>query len=167
MHPFFKLIDEYPDFPKKGILFRDISPLLQHAYHPVLYTLRELLSEAEWQEVTMIVGIEARGFILAAGLAAVVNKGFLPIRKLGKLPGITQKQSYHLEYGEACLEMHPGKGKIVIVDDVLATGGTLQAAQLLAVKSGYQVNAGLILLNLKSLNTQKQELEIRSVLEIE
>jgi adenine phosphoribosyltransferase len=123
------LIRIIPDFPKPGIIFKDINPLLVNAeaFHKVCSQIAE-----DGGEVEYIAGIEARGFIFAAAVAAVSKKGLIPIRKSGKLPGKTFSTSYDLEYGKATLEIHadltPAGGKVLLVDDVLATGGTAVAA---------------------------------------
>jgi adenine phosphoribosyltransferase len=135
-------IREIPDFPKPGILFRDISPLLRDHLALTLDHMSALLTESEWERVDAIAGIEARGFILAAALATRQRKGFVPIRKAGKLPPPVVQESYDLEYGSGTLEAQPGSGTLLIVDDVLATGGTINAAATLAVSAGYKV-AGL------------------------
>lgn len=145
-------IIDVPDFPKPGILFRDISPLLRNHFSESIKQLANLLSAEEWTNIDIIGGIESRGFILAAGLAAMKNKGFVKIRKQGKLPGQVIKRKYHLEYGEDALEMQPGSGRMLIVDDVLATGGTLATAAELARESGHQIMGFICLINLTYLN---------------
>ncbi|PIR34025.1 MAG: adenine phosphoribosyltransferase [Alphaproteobacteria bacterium CG11_big_fil_rev_8_21_14_0_20_44_7] len=145
-------IKDVPDFPKPGIIFRDISPLLREHFGETIAKMAELLSEKEWAEIDIIGGIESRGFILAAGLAAVKQKGFVKIRKKGKLPGRVVVKSYGLEYGEDALEMQYGSGRILLVDDVLATGGTLAAAAELAKQSGHDVKAFSCLIDLNYLN---------------
>jgi adenine phosphoribosyltransferase len=142
------LIHDVPDFPKPGILFRDISPLLRDHMDAALGAMTELLPPAEWQHIDALAGIESRGFVLAAGLAARLGKGFVMVRKFGKLPPPTIKQSYALEYGTDTLEVKPGTGRIVLVDDVLATGGTLAAAANLCRKADYQIGALLVLIDL-------------------
>ena len=123
------LIREIPNYPKPGILFKDITPLLANAdaFAVVLENLSPLTTQIDF-----IAGIEARGFILASALAAKSGKGFIPIRKKGKLPSKTFSRRYGLEYGEDELEIHqdafsPGS-RILLIDDVLATGGTISAA---------------------------------------
>jgi adenine phosphoribosyltransferase len=152
LHDLKTLVHDVPDFPKPGILFRDISPLLREHFGETIRHMSGLLSPAEWQGVDLIGGIESRGFILAAGLAAIMQKGFVKIRKRGKLPGKVVTRTYGLEYGEDALEMHYGSGRILIVDDVLATGGTLAAAADLAQESGHSIAAFCCLIDLAYLN---------------
>jgi adenine phosphoribosyltransferase len=142
-------ITAVPDFPKPGILFRDIMPLLKSHLDPTIAALDGLLTDAEWSQVDAIAGIESRGFILGAALALRRGLGFIPIRKQGKLPPPVSSLAYQLEYGTATLEMQPGSGRIVIVDDVLATGGTMTAAAELCARSGFAVNALVALIDLK------------------
>ncbi|MFN3455485.1 MAG: adenine phosphoribosyltransferase [Pseudobdellovibrio sp.] len=161
------LIRDVPDFPIQGVLFRDVSPLLQNAegLKKVADDFGKLI---DLKDVDLFVGIESRGFIFASLLASHFNKGFLPLRKAGKLPPPTIKESYKLEYGEATLEIAPSSKpqKVVVCDDVLATGGTLKAAISLCEKAGYKVSDVLVLINLKFLNkmTFKNE-EIKSLIQ--
>ncbi len=119
-----------PDFPKPGILFRDIMPILKD---PALFeeTLNWFQEQLRSSGVEYIVGIESRGFILGAALAHKMKIGFVPARKMGKLPGLVERHEYDLEYGSDCIEMHadafPPGSKIAIIDDLLATGGTAGA----------------------------------------
>lgn len=138
-----------PDFPKPGILFRDIMPLLRVHFEPTIAALDALLSTAEWSSVDAIVGIESRGFILGAPLALRRTKGFVPVRKQGKLPPPVSSLAFQLEYGSATVEIQPGSGRVVIVDDVLATGGTLTAAADICQRAGYEVKALITLIDLK------------------
>ena len=142
-----------PDFPRPGILFRDIMPLLRAQFEATITAMEGLLGAAEWAGIDAIAGIESRGFILGAALALRRDKGFIPIRKQGKLPPPVSRLAYQLEYGEATLEMHAGSGRVAIVDDVLATGGTMQAAAQLCVRSGFQPGALLALIDLKLVPT--------------
>jgi adenine phosphoribosyltransferase len=140
-----KLIREVPDFPKKGILFYDITTLLKDKQG--FATLIDALSESYiGKEVDLVLGMEARGFIFAPALAYRLNAGFVPVRKPGKLPAETAKLSYDLEYGSNTLEIHRDaiqKGqRVLIVDDLLATGGTAAATAKLAHDLGGQI-AGL------------------------
>ena len=145
-------VRDVPDFPKPGIMFRDISPLLRKHFGETIAQMAALFSDAEWANIDLIGGIESRGFILAAGLAAVQHKGFVKIRKRGKLPGPVVMKKYGLEYGEDALEMQYGSGRMLIVDDVLATGGTLAAAAELAQTSGHTIAGFACLIDLTYLN---------------
>ncbi len=145
------LIRDVPDFPKKGVLFRDITPLLQNS-QAVDLVLAELVKPLDLASIDAFVGIESRGFILGAMLASRFQKGFVPLRKAGKLPPPTHQQSYDLEYGQATLEIAPGQGRVVLVDDVLATGGTLQAGIDLCLKAGFEVREAVVLIDLRFLN---------------
>lgn len=149
-----KLIRDVPNFPKEGILFRDMSPLLQNP-DALTFVSKNLVNGVDLSQVQYFAGIESRGFILASHMAAVHGKGFLPIRKAGKLPPPTKKISYALEYGTAEIELPVGGGNIMIVDDVLATGGTLQAAIDLSTLAGYTVQSVAVLVNLTFLNQMK------------
>jgi adenine phosphoribosyltransferase len=141
-------IDDVPDFPSPGILFRDIAPLLRDHFEDTIRALDGLLSDVEWRETEAVAGIESRGFILGAALAARRGKGFVLVRKKGKLPPPVVDVSYDLEYGSGVLEMQRGRGKLLLVDDVLATGGTLSAAATLCERAGYQVKALAVLIDL-------------------
>lgn len=146
-------IADVPDFPKPGIIFRDISPLLRKHFQATIIQMSAQFSAEEWKNIDIVAGIESRGFILGAGLALMHDKGFVKIRKKGKLPGKVASVSYQLEYGNEALEMQYGEGgNMLIVDDVLATGGTMKAGADLARQTGYDVAGFLVLLNLKSLN---------------
>ena len=140
-----KYIREVPDFPKKGILFYDITTLLKDKVG--FATLIDQLSEHYLgQEVDLVLGMEARGFIFGPAVAYRLNAGFIPVRKPGKLPAATQKYDYALEYGTNTLEIHRDaiqKGqRVIIVDDLLATGGTAEATARLAESLGAEI-AGL------------------------
>ena len=143
--PLKKLIREVPDFPKNGILFYDITTLLKDKAG--LATLIDALAEHYIkQDVDLVLGMEARGFIFAPALAYRLNAGFVPLRKPGKLPAATAKFDYALEYGTNTLEIHKDaiqKGqRVLIVDDLLATGGTANATAKLASSLGAEI-AGL------------------------
>jgi len=142
------LVTAIPDFPKPGILFRDISPLLRHHFDATIDALDALFSEVEWEEADVVAGVESRGFILAAALAERRRKGFVPIRKKGKLPPPVIDVSYDLEYGSGVLEMQTGHGRLLLIDDVLATGGTLGASVVLSGRAGYAVHGIGVLLDI-------------------
>jgi adenine phosphoribosyltransferase len=142
-------IRNVPDFPQPGILFRDISPLLRHAFGETIEALTALLDEREWSQVDAVAGVESRGFILASALALRQRKGFVLVRKKGKLPPPVVELAYGLEYGKGVLEMQAGSGRLLLVDDVLATGGTLTAAATLAELAGYTLSQSVVLLDLK------------------
>jgi adenine phosphoribosyltransferase len=144
-----QLIAAVPDFPKPGILFRDVMPLLRGQFEPTIAALDALLSEQEWLSIDAVAGIESRGFILGAALALRRGKGFIPVRKQGKLPPPVTSLAYELEYGTATLEMQPGTGRVLIIDDVVATGGTMAAAAELCVRSGFTVQALAALIDLQ------------------
>lgn len=129
------LIRDVPDFPEPGVVFKDITPLLAapDAFADVVSELADIGRDAAGgTRVDLVAGIEARGFILAAPVALALGAGFVPIRKHGKLPSDTHAVSYDLEYGNATIEVHrdafPEGAKVLVIDDVLATGGTVAAA---------------------------------------
>jgi adenine phosphoribosyltransferase len=141
-------IREVPDFPKKGINYKDIQPLLadDNAFFDALYDLGELV---DIEKVDYFVGIESRGFIFASALAAMNMKGFKMIRKAGKLPPANLVSiEYGLEYGRDTIEIEKGFGNVVIVDDVFATGGTMTAAEMICELAGYQVVDSICLLDI-------------------
>ena len=151
-------IRDIPDFPTKGILFKDITPLLAdpRAFHIVLDSIAERFIG---EHVDAIVGVEARGFIFGGALAARLNASFVPARKPGKLPAESDRVSYKTEYSTAELEMHKNSikrgARVVVVDDVLATGGTAKAsAELVATQSG-EVVAYAFVIELSFLNGKK------------
>jgi adenine phosphoribosyltransferase len=144
---------DVPDFPRPGILFRDITPLLRTQFQATIDALDRLLNAQEWSQVEAVCGIESRGFILAAALAARRGKGFVPIRKQGKLPPPVVDMQYTLEYGTGILEMQRGSGRVLLVDDVLATGGTMRAAAELCGYAGYEVGALVALIDLRLAGT--------------
>lgn len=135
-------IRDVPDFPKKGIVFRDITPLLKDPI-ALKQAIHEMKYHCSGKRIDVIVGIESRGFILGSALAMELGVGFVPARKAGKLPWATIKEEYALEYGTAALEMHKDaieKGQnVIICDDLLATGGTSLATAKLVEKLGGNV----------------------------
>jgi adenine phosphoribosyltransferase len=160
-------IRDVPDYPRPGILFKDITPLLADSA-----ALRSVVAAmgAGFGPIDLVTGIEARGFILAAPVATCLGAGFVPVRKQGKLPAATYAESYELEYGTATIEVHtdafePGQ-RVLIVDDVLATGGTARAAAALVRRSGAEVAGISVLLELAALNGRVKlaGLEVRALL---
>ena len=133
-------IDNIPNFPKEGIMYRDIQPLLEDS-GALFEACIQMAGLLDITHVDYFAGIESRGFIFAAAMATLCDKGLKLIRKAGKLPNGADLNSidYGLEYGRDKLEMKNGKGNIVLVDDIFATGGTLAAAEFLAEMSGYEV----------------------------
>ena len=144
-----RAIREVPDFPRPGILFRDIAPLLRDHFEATLQALDAMLTPEEWDAVDALAGIESRGFILGAALAVRRRKGFVLVRKQGKLPPPVVDVTYDLEYGSGVLEMQNGHGRLVLVDDVLATGGTMTAAADLCDRAGYELKSLLALIDLR------------------
>jgi adenine phosphoribosyltransferase len=148
-------IRHVPDFPKAGILFYDITTLLRNA-EGFAMTIERVANPFVGQGIDVVVGIESRGFILGAAVAERIKAGFIPIRKPGKLPSKTLKESYALEYGTDALEVHEDaveRGqRVLIVDDVLATGGTASAAAQLVRKMGGDLHALAFLIELQFLN---------------
>jgi adenine phosphoribosyltransferase len=164
-----RYIRDVPDFPQKGIIFRDITPLLGDK--KIFREVVELMSKA-WaaDPPDLVAGIEARGFIPGAAIAVRLGAGFVPIRKTGKLPWTTVVESYDLEYGTDQLEVHsdavqPGQ-RVVIVDDVLATGGTASAAVRLMRKLGADVVGVQVLIELGYLDGRRRLSDVRLVSEI-
>ena len=164
-----KYVRDVPDYPQKGIVFRDITPLLGDK--AIFREVVELMSR-EWtgQAPDLVAGIEARGFIPGAAIAVRLGAGFVPIRKTGKLPWMTVMESYELEYGTDQLEVHsdavqPGQ-KVLIVDDVLATGGTASAAVRLMRKLGADVVGVQVLIELGYLDGRRRLTDVKLVSEI-
>ncbi|MCX7964719.1 MAG: adenine phosphoribosyltransferase [Candidatus Sumerlaea chitinivorans] len=137
-----RFIRDIPDFPKKGIIFKDITPLLKSP-EAFRYTVDEFAKRYQKKGITQVVAIESRGFIFGAALAYKLGAGIVPVRKIGKLPAKTRRESYELEYGTDSVEIHEdalGAGdRIVVLDDVIATGGTLAAACRLAQSLGAEI----------------------------
>ncbi|MDH7568674.1 MAG: adenine phosphoribosyltransferase [Armatimonadota bacterium] len=149
------LVRTVPDFPKEGILFRDITPVLRHP-EALRSVVEHLVGFCRGEEVDAVVGIESRGFMFGVPLALALNAGFVPVRKLGKLPAEVVQAEYALEYGTNTVEMHrdalkPGD-RVVIVDDLIATGGTAGAAVDLVEQLGGEVVALLFFVELTDLN---------------
>jgi adenine phosphoribosyltransferase len=142
-------IRDVADFPRPGILFRDISPLLRDHFEATVQAMDALLTAEEWTGIDALAGIESRGFILGAALALRRGKGFVLVRKQGKLPPPVVDVAYDLEYGSGVLEMQRGSGRVMLIDDVLATGGTMTAAADLCERAGYQLRALAVLIDLR------------------
>ncbi|PKI17083.1 adenine phosphoribosyltransferase [Colwellia sp. 12G3] len=156
-------IHTIPDYPVKGVMFRDVTGILEDAD---AFTLTiELLAETYRNKgFTKIVGTEARGFIFGAPLALALNIGFIPVRKPGKLPRDTYAQAYQLEYGEDVLEIHQdalsSEDKVLIIDDLLATGGTIEATSKLIRRLGAQVQDAGFVISLPDLGGEKRLAEL-------
>lgn len=150
-----EFIRNIPDFPQKGILFRDITPLLKNK-EAFEFAIEEMCKPFKNEKIDIVVGIEARGLIIAAPIAFNIKAGFIPIRKPGKLPWKTKRREYELEYGMAILEVHEDainkNDRVLIVDDVLATGGTAKATAELVEQLGGEVVGFDFLIELKDLN---------------
>lgn len=158
-----KKVEEYiksiPDFPKEGVIFRDVTSVLEspEGYELAISTMNNELKGIDYD---FVAGIESRGFIFGATLAYMNKKGFIPVRKKGKLPRETVEMGYDLEYGQAVIEIHkdaikPGD-KVVIVDDLLATGGTAEAAAKLVELLGGEVVKIVFLIELPALDGRKR-----------
>ncbi|MGL4799320.1 MAG: adenine phosphoribosyltransferase [Cellulosilyticaceae bacterium] len=151
----YSLIRDVENFPKEGILFRDITPLLQDP-QGLVEAVDLMAKEVEGVDFDLVIGPESRGFIFGVPLAYKLQKGFIPVRKPGKLPYKTVSESYDLEYGSNTIEMHidsikPGQ-KVVIIDDLLATGGTTKAMVDLIERLGGEVVKIVYLIELEGLN---------------
>lgn len=153
-----KVVD-VPDFPQSGIVFKDLTPLFADgaAFHEVIDSIVEHYQAAQFD---VVVGIEARGFVIAAAVAYAAGVGVVPVRKAGKLPRATHTASYALEYGEATLEVHADAftagQRVLVVDDVLATGGTAEATLDLVERAGGRVVGFTVLLELAFLRGRER-----------
>ena len=156
---FKKIIRNIPDFPKKGIVFRDITPLIadREAFKSVIDRLAERYKD---KKVDYIVSVESRGFIFGAALSYILETGLIPVRKKGKLPFETHEATYELEYGTDTLEIHKdafGRGKkVLILDDLLATGGTTRATVDLIEKLGGEIVEAAFVIELEFLNGREK-----------
>jgi adenine phosphoribosyltransferase len=152
------LIRDIPDFPKKGIIFKDITPLLADA-KAFSYVTKQFAEIARKKNITKIVGIESRGFIFGCAIANELGLGFVPIRKKNKLPAETHREEYALEYGTDIIEIHKDAlhftDRVMLVDDLLATGGTASAALKLIKKTGADVYSLAFMIELSFLNGRK------------
>ncbi len=163
------LIRDVPDYPQPGVMFKDITPLLAD---PTGFAATIVALSAGHERIDKVAGIEARGFILAAPVACRLGVGFVPVRKLGKLPGPTHSQTYELEYGTAAVEVKtdafvPGD-RVLLIDDVLATGGTAAATATLIRRCGAEVTSLGVLIELGFLGGRANlpGLDVRALLAI-
>ena len=170
MNTYSSYIRDIPDYPKPGIVFKDLTPLLLNAKK-----FKQVISKmANWfedQQINIVLGVEARGFFFAPSIAMNLNAGFMPIRKPKKLPGPIFSVDYELEYGRDTICLHqdqmPKGSRVLLVDDVLATGGTIMAAKKLVEKAGGEVIGCAFCIELSFLNGRKQlptDLPIHSVI---
>lgn len=171
-----KKLEEYvrsiPDFPEEGIIFRDVTSVLQDK-DSLKMAIDEIQKELEGVDFDLVLGPESRGFIFGVPVAYNMNKGFIPVRKKGKLPCETVEMEYDLEYGTAVIEMHkdaikPGQ-KVVIIDDLIATGGTIEAITKLVNKLGGEVVKIVFLMELEGLKGREKlkDFDIASVIRYE
>jgi adenine phosphoribosyltransferase len=161
-------IRHVPDFPKPGIVFADMTPLFAHA-EAFTALVAQFAERYKNQGVTHVVGVESRGFILGAPLAVAIGAGFVLLRKPGKLPRKTLSRAYSLEYGEAALHLHDdaltGKDRVVLIDDLVATGGTLEAGVGLIKDCGAQVHEIAAVVELVALGARKKLGPIHSLIQ--
>ncbi len=167
-----RFVRDIPDWPTPGVMFRDITPMLgdAEAFARCVGALAEIGAASDGGPVDLVAGIEARGFILAAPVAHQLRTGFVPVRKHGKLPHATLSEAYSLEYGEAVLEIHvdaiqPGQ-RVLVVDDVLATGGTIAATTELIRRAGGEIAGVSVLIEIAALAGRERnpDLEISALL---
>ena len=153
-----KIVREVPDFPKPGILFYDLTPVFERPA-ALRWVIGRMVERYRGEQVDLVAGIEARGFVLASLVAHELGKGLVLIRKPGKLPGETLTEAYSLEYGAASLEVHEdaiGKGqRVLVVDDLLATGGTSSAAGRLVDRAGGRIAGFAFLAELEFLSGRR------------
>lgn len=153
------VIRTIPNWPKKGVMFRDITTLLKDAY-AFNYVIDQFYERYKNEHIDFVAGIESRGFILAGAIAHRLHRGFIPIRKEGKLPAKTEKEHYELEYGKAAVEVHidavPKGSKVLLVDDLAATGGTCVAAINLIRKLGGEVVECAFIIELPDLHGREK-----------
>ena len=161
-----------PDFPQKGVMFRDVTTVLQDA-HGLELAVDALAGLLDGVEFDVLVGIESRGFLFGAPIAYKLKRPFVPVRKKGKLPFNTVEEKYSLEYGSAVIEMHsdaikPGQ-RAVIIDDLIATGGTVRAAARLVERLGGTVAKAIFLIELPALGGREnlKEYEVESVVQFD
>ena len=155
----YKIISDYPDFPKAGILFRDINPVFRN-YEALGYITNEFHRRFSKAKIDAVAGIESRGFVIATALALKFGTGMIMIRKAGKLPGDTAKRAYEIEYGSAIMEVQRDAVKksqnILIADDLIATGGTAIAASQLVEELGAKVSGFAFVIELAKLEGSKR-----------
>jgi adenine phosphoribosyltransferase len=158
-HRLATFIREIPDFPKPGIVFKDITPLLADAAGLAL-AVELMANPFRKSHIDLVVGAESRGFIFGTAVAQALNAGFVPVRKPGKLPHLKRSKTYELEYGNDTLEMHAdalrGEHRVLMVDDLLATGGTMKACCDLVVELGGQIVGVSVLIELCFLNGRQR-----------
>ena len=154
----YRLIRDVPDFPKPGILFKDITPILEHG--EAFASLTRHLAEKMPPNLNKLVAIESRGFILGAAVAQHLRCGLVLVRKPGKLPRATMSETYTLEYGTDALELHEdaltATDRVALIDDVLATGGTASATERLCMRQGSSVLASVFLMEIEALRGREK-----------
>jgi adenine phosphoribosyltransferase len=166
-----QVIRSVEDFPAKGVLFRDVTPLLARP-EALREACERMAAPFRGERIDRVMAIESRGFLFGAPIALLLGAGFVPLRKPGKLPCAALRESYTLEYADAALEVHadaasPGE-RVLLVDDVLATGGTLKAASNLARRLGTKVVGGVVLIEIAALEGRRNlpDLRLESVLRV-